>query len=697
MRGRDEAGFSLIELVVVVAVLSMVISAIAGSLVVVIRTTGATAARSSQSHDAQLLATWLVPDLQSSADTPVTPTTAPPPALQVGACPAGAQRMGSLLLSWTDAASGTSYSARYEVDTTTFVLRRTFTVGTAAPTSMVVAHHLQDPRSTQPLPAGATARYPVCYQSTAGRTTLTVTTLVNRDATRGSEQYAFDVTVQNRTPFGSPPPPAPAPPALTELVSLDINPQNGKVDTIVATFDQSVACTGTPSCDAARWAVTGQPGAAASVTPTAVVTSANTVALSLAEPPSPPFDTAAAGMAVTLQAGSVLGSGGPALFTSPVGVLDGMPPLLASAVSADGDGDGRLDGITLTFTEALNTLNGVPRKQDIALSGAPPGSAIADPAPSPDPDPITGSGAVYTVPLTEATAVNTQVTGMRVRLAGGAAVDLQANGSPLADLGVGEGMPPVLDASAPPIVRDDDGNGRADHVIVTFTEPLAPFSAPPAVWSLTDSPSGATVATTAVTPPGGSVATITLAEGTDPPDTTAAGFRISLSPDPGGIRDGAGNQSSFSAVGVADRMAPALLGVETPPGALNVTPGEIEPLDSLALTFTEAPATVPLSLQMEVEDLTGPVGTSLTITGLADVAIGPMSHYTVNKLTCDMLAFLGAGNVVTLTVVGCTAGAIRVTQADAATATVAPTLTDGLGNKPPATPTPLNLGPALYF
>jgi prepilin-type N-terminal cleavage/methylation domain-containing protein len=63
---RGEAGFTLTELIIVVAILGVVIAAIGGAFVVGARTTSETTQRYSESHDAQVASAYLATDVQSA-------------------------------------------------------------------------------------------------------------------------------------------------------------------------------------------------------------------------------------------------------------------------------------------------------------------------------------------------------------------------------------------------------------------------------------------------------------------------------------------------------------------------------------------------------------------------------------------------------------------------------------------------------
>ena len=143
--------------------------------------------------------------------------------------------------------------------------------------------------------------------------------------------------------------------------------------------------------------------------------------------------------------------------------------------------------------------------------------------------------------------------------------------------------------NAPPTLStlemfDTNGNGKVDHVKATFNESLASYSAPNSVWTLTNVPSGGTLNSVSVS---GAVATLTLNEGAGAADTSVSSFTVALAANTSGIRDLAGNQSSFAATAPADKAAPVPVAVTLTNGGSNL--GMIDDKkDSLTVTFSEA-------------------------------------------------------------------------------------------------------------
>ena len=80
----DEAGFTLVELLVAIAILGIIIPAIGGALISIIHNTNATSQRLAESHDAQITAAYFANDVQSVAA--VTGTDTPGSASYDTAC-----------------------------------------------------------------------------------------------------------------------------------------------------------------------------------------------------------------------------------------------------------------------------------------------------------------------------------------------------------------------------------------------------------------------------------------------------------------------------------------------------------------------------------------------------------------------------------------------------------------------------------
>ena len=103
---------------------------------------------------------------------------------------------------------------------------------------------------------------------------------------------------------------------------------------------------------------------------------------------------------------------------------------------------------------------------------------------------------------------------------------------------------------------DDNADGKIDRVVTSFSEALAPFTAPASVFVLTAAPSGATLNTVDVS---ANQATLALNQGAGAANTAVGSFRVTLTSNVAGIRDAAGNLSSHVATAPLDRAAPVLV------------------------------------------------------------------------------------------------------------------------------------------
>ena len=66
-RRDDQQGFTLVELMIAMAITGLIVSAIAGALIVSFQTTGVTQQRLAESHDVQITSAYLANDVQSAA------------------------------------------------------------------------------------------------------------------------------------------------------------------------------------------------------------------------------------------------------------------------------------------------------------------------------------------------------------------------------------------------------------------------------------------------------------------------------------------------------------------------------------------------------------------------------------------------------------------------------------------------------
>ena len=117
------------------------------------------------------------------------------------------------------------------------------------------------------------------------------------------------------------------------------------------------------------------------------------------------------------------------------------------------------------------------------------------------------------------------------------------------------------DTQAPELTKlemfDTNGNGKVDEVLATFDEALESSTATEP-WTLANVPSGGSLSSVSTS---GTVATLVISEGAGAPNTAVGSFTVALDADPNGIRDAAGNESSFAAQGPDDSAAPIVTSI----------------------------------------------------------------------------------------------------------------------------------------
>jgi hypothetical protein len=240
---------------------------------------------------------------------------------------------------------------------------------------------------------------------------------------------------------------------------------------------------------------------------------------------------------------------------------------------------------------------------------------------------VSVSGAVATLTLTEGGgAADTSVGSFTVALATSATGirDAAGNQSSFSATAPSDNAAPVLVTLQ---MFDTNANGKVDQVKATMSEALASYTAGTAPWTLAGVPSGGTLSSVSVS---GAVATLTLTEGGGAMDTSVGSFTIALATNAGGIRDAAGNQSSFAATAPADKAVPVLVSLQMFDTNAN---GKV---DQVQATFSEALASytagntpwtlaaVPSGGSLSSVSVSGAVAT-LTLTegaGAPDTSVG---------------------------------------------------------------------------
>jgi prepilin-type N-terminal cleavage/methylation domain-containing protein len=191
---RDEAGFTLMEVLIATVVAGILLIGVTSGFVVALKGTTGVSDRFIESHDAQLLATYYPEDVQSTVPDSVDTNKTTPTGC--ASTPVGTTNV--LRLQWTDVSTSTAYSVSYRYYSPaagSWELRRYFcsrpgSTSTAPATYQVVAHDLADPA----------VNAPSVSQSPGAEISLT---LYAAKASSESSSYSYTFTASMRTP-GSP-------------------------------------------------------------------------------------------------------------------------------------------------------------------------------------------------------------------------------------------------------------------------------------------------------------------------------------------------------------------------------------------------------------------------------------------------------------------------------------------------------------
>ena len=167
---------------------------------------------------------------------------------------------------------------------------------------------------------------------------------------------------------------------------------------------------------------------------------------------------------------------------------------------------------------------------------------------------------------------------------------------------------------------DVNANGKVDRVIATFSETLAAYSAGNAPWTVANVPSGGTLSSVSVS---GTQATLTLTEGVGAANTAVGTMTVALAQSATGIRDAAGNQSSFTATAPVDKAGPVPTTVGTTNNGGKNGAGKLQSNDNFWVVFSEGilPTSVPLTSSVTMADPAGAVTIdTLSIPGITSGA-----------------------------------------------------------------------------
>ena len=457
-----------------------------------------------------------------------------------------------------------------------------------------------------------------------------------------------------------------AKPVLVSMTMLDTN-ANGKIDRVTAVFSETLAAY---SAGTAPWTVANVPSGG---TLASVAVATNTATLTITEGTGA-ANTAVGSFTVTLASNATGIRDAAANLSSfaATGPADGAAPVRTGMVMQDVNANGKIDQVSVTYSE---TLAASTDTTSWTLANVPSGGTLSS---------VSTAGAVATLTLAEgAGAADTSLGSFTVALAASATGirDAAGNQSTFAATAPTDGAKPVLVTLS---MLDTNTNGRVDRVTAVFSETLAAYSAGIAPWTLANVPSSGTLASVAVAT---NTATLTITEGAGAQDTSVGSFTLALATSATGIRDAAGNLSSFASTAPLDKAAPVPIAITTTtPGS---TAGLMQVGDALQITFSESilASSVPGTTTITEADPNGGGNDTLTVTSLTNGAraLGANNYITTNNTSATFasstLAVSGAN--VTATVAGTCTGTCgaNITAGQGALAFApATTITDTAGN-----------------
>jgi hypothetical protein len=229
--------------------------------------------------------------------------------------------------------------------------------------------------------------------------------------------------------------------------------------------------------------------------------------------------------------------------------------------------------VLVTFSETLAPYTAA--NAPWTLANVPSGGSLGS---------VAVSGATATLSLTEgAGSANTAVGSFTIALAGNTngIRDIASNLASFGATAPADGAAPRRCAGgcgATMAMQDVNGNGTVDQVVATFSETLASYASGTTPWTLTNVPSGRSLASVTVS---GATVTLGLTAAPATLDTAVGSFTVALAADAAGIRDAAGNLTSFAAAAPADQAAPVRTSLVMKDVNAN---GKI---DQLVATYTE--------------------------------------------------------------------------------------------------------------
>lgn len=402
------------------------------------------------------------------------------------------------------------------------------------------------------------------------RVVLAVTALASLAlvAMVGGSAANLGVTSARLTTFTAAAPPSgdTTAPLRTTLEMFDVN-TNGRIDRVVATFDESIVCNA--PCTA-PWQLSGVPsgGALSSVT-----VSGAAATLTLTEGVGEPT-TAVGSFTVALNAQSTGvrdAAGNQAAFAATSPADKAAPVLRVLELFDVATVNGKVDQVVATFSEALvSTTATAPW----SLANVPSAGTLSS---------VSTSTNQVTLALAEgANAPDTSIGTMTVALTASATGvrDGSLNLASFAAKSPSDKASPHLTALH---MLDGDTDGKVDLVEATFSEQIATINVNTG-WTLTNVPSGGALATVSSSGP---KASLVITEGAGAANTAVGTFQIALGAATSPVKDTSpnANVASFAATSPADKARPVAISLELANGGKTTSKPEAD--DLVTVGFSE--------------------------------------------------------------------------------------------------------------
>ena len=415
------------------------------------------------------------------------------------------------------------------------------------------------------------------------------------------------------------------------MVMNDVD-ANGKIDQVTMTFSEPLD---TYTAGTVPWTLAAAPSGA---TLASVSASGSTATLTLNEGAGA-ATTALGSFRVTLaaNAGGIRDVAANLTFWASTALTDGARPVLVTLSMLDASANGKVDRVTAVFSESLSTYSAGTGPW--TLSGTPSGGTLAS---------VAVATTTATLTITEGAGVaDTTVGSMTVAMAGNALGVRDAAGN-TASFATAAPLDKAKPGRLSMVMNDVNANGKIDQLVTTFSEPLDTETAGTAPWTLAAAPSGATLAAVSAS---GSTATLTLNEGAGAANTALGTFTVALVANAAGIRDVAGNLSTWTAAAPTDRAAPALVSLTMTDTTANGKIDRVTAVFSETLsTYTAATgpwtlANIPSGGSLASVSVTTTTAT-MTITegtGATDTAVGPFTVAMTTSATGVRDAALNLG------------------------------------------------------